>query len=202
MERRFHVKEERENLLENATYQLWEKQFRAVAMADKYELFRDHMCRLALPEKPKMMLDGTVLAIQAILAYTLMDGRDIPLDHFLNMQKYNTADVTDARYVFTFDLHSKAYARVLVDEKLILPDLADLYGHPWDKYKKVGYCCLWITHSDWSPLTSAEIERLEEAVTDDLRFDYSEDELQVRFDAGEDNSFLYVNVQDIEEERE
>lgn len=188
--------------MESATYQLWEKQFRAAAVADKYTLFRDYMCRLALPEKPKTMLDGTVLAIQAILANTLMDVRDIQLDHFLNMQKYNTANVTDVRYIFTFDLYSKAYARVLVDEKLTSLDLADLYNHPWDKYKRVGYCCFWITHPDWSPLTSAEIERLEEAVTEDLFFDYSEDELQVWFDAGEDNSFLHVNVQDIEEERE
>ena len=185
--------------LVSIVYRSWEKRFRAAASADNYALFRDHMYRLALPEKPKFMLEGTILAIQATVAYTIMDGRDIPLDRFLRMQQYNPADTPDARYVFTFNLHGKAYSRVLADEKLILPDLADLYGHPWQAYKRVGYCCFWISHPDWSPLASVEIERLEKEVTDDLRFDYSEEEIDFWFAESPDASYLNVVVQDVEE---
>jgi hypothetical protein len=158
------------------------------------------MSTFGLPEKPKLMLDGTLLAIQATMAYTKMDGRVLPLDKFVDMQQYNPADATEARYVFTFDLHGKAYARVLADEKLILPDLADLYGNPWQAYKRVGYCCFWVSHPDRSPLTSVELEMLEKAVTDDLRYDYLEEELDFWFDESPDGSYLHVVVQDREDE--
>ncbi|MFC1910485.1 hypothetical protein ACFLXC_04270 [Chloroflexota bacterium] len=197
MSRVIHVKEEQKKLLEGATYQSWEKQFRAAASVDKYALFRDHMQRLALPEKPKLMLDGTILAIQATLAYTRMEGRVIPLDQFMNMQRYNPANAPDARYVFTFNLCDKAYARILADEELILPDLADLYGHPWYIYKRVGYCSFWITHPDWSPLSDEERGTLEKNVTDDLFYDYSEDEVDFLCDVSPDETALYVVIQDV-----
>jgi hypothetical protein len=201
MTRAVHAKEEQKDLLEGTTYEAWEKSFRAAAGADNYALFRDHLYRLALPEKPKLMLEGTVLAIRATLAYTIMEGRVIPLDRFLEMQQYNPADAPDARYVFTFDLCGKAFPRVLADEQLILPDLADLYGHPWDPYKLVGYSCFWISHPDWSPLTGVEIEKLEKEVSDDLYYDYSEDELAIEF-SDADESQLFVMVRDIEQGEE
>lgn len=187
--------------LDSKAYLAWEKSFRAAANTDNYALFKTHLHRLALPEKPKLMLEGTILAIQATMAYTIMDGRVIPLEQFLNMQQYNPDDAPDARYVFTFDLHGKASARVLADEKLILPDLADLYGYPWYPWKIVGYCCFWISHPDWSPLTSVEIEMLEKQVTDDLRFDYPKEDVRINF-LEPDDSHLGVLVQDVEEGEE
>ena len=182
--------------MERTTHRSWEKRLRAEARSDSYALFHDHMRRLGLPEKPKLMLDGTIRVIQAISAYASMDG--IALDPFLNMQRYNPSEAPDARYVLTFDLYGKSFARVLADSKLFLPDLADLYNHPWYDYKVVGYRCLWISHPDWSPLTNVELEQLESAVTADLRFDYSEDELTFWFDCGPDSSDLCVMLQDVQ----
>jgi len=43
----------------------WEQKLRAVARSDNYALFRDHMRRLGLPDKPKLMLEGTIRVVQA-----------------------------------------------------------------------------------------------------------------------------------------
>jgi hypothetical protein len=181
--------------LARTIYHSWEKRLRAAARSDSYALFRGHMRRLGLPEKPRLMLDGTIRVMQAILAYASMDG--LPLIPFMNMQQYNPSEAPDARYILTFDLFGKAFARVSADSKLFLPDLADLYNHPWYDYKVVGYQCLWISHPDWSPLTGAELEQLESAVTADLRFDYTEDELSFWFDCSPDASDLCVRLQDV-----
>ena len=178
--------------MQRTTSRSWEKRLREAARSDSYTLFRDHMQRLGLPEKPKLMLDGTIRVIQAVSAYASMDG--IALDPFLDMQRYNPCEAPCARYALTFDLYERSYARVLADSKLFLPDLADLYNHPWYDYKVVGYWCLWISHPDWSPLTDAEIVQLESAVTADLRFDYTEDELTFWFDYGPDASDLCVRL--------
>jgi hypothetical protein len=181
--------------LARTIYRSWEKRLRAAARSDNYALFRDHMRRLSLPEKPKLMLDGTICVMQAISAYANMDG--IPLAPFLNMQQYNPSEAPDARYIFTFDLCGKAFARVLSDSKKVLPDLADLFNHPWYDYKVSGYWCFWISHPDWSPLTNLELEQLESVVTADLRFDYSEDELNFWFEDSPDASYLCVRLQDV-----
>ena len=38
----------------------WEKYFRADAKADDYRIFQEHLRSLGLPEKPNMLLDGTI----------------------------------------------------------------------------------------------------------------------------------------------
>ena len=181
------------------TYRSWEKRLRAAASSDSYALFRDHMRRLSLPEKPELMLEGTIRVVQAILAYATLDGQ--PLGRFLNMQGYNPCEAPDARYAFTFDLCGKAFARVMVNSKLETLDLADLYNHPWFDYEVAGYQRIWISHPDWSRLTSVELEQLKSEVTDDLRFDYLEDELDFWFDDSLDASYLFVGLQDVEERR-
>jgi hypothetical protein len=181
--------------LARTSYRSWEKRLRAEARSDGSALYIDHMRRLGLQGKPGLMLDGTIRVMQAISAYASIDG--ISLVPFMNMQQYNPSEASDARYILTFDLFGKAFARVSADSKLSPPDLADLYNHPWYDYKVVGYRCLWISHPDWSRLTDVELEQLEGAVTADLRFDYCEDELSFWFDCGPDSSYLCVMLQDV-----
>jgi len=178
------------------TLREWEKAFRAAAKADRYDVFRDHMRFLGLPGRPVSMMTATILMVHASAAYREIDGRS--LDGLLAMQRYNPAWSTDAPYTFTFDLHGHAYARLLVDPEVHTIDLADLYGHPWESYRSVGYCTLWISHRDWTDLTAEEMSSLEEKVTEDLRFDYSEDELDFWFD-NSNAKYLYVSLYDHEE---
>ncbi len=80
--------------------------------------------------------------------------------------------------------------------------IADLYGHPWDDYKVCGFHELRVTRTDRVALRKRESARLEHQVSEDLRFDYSEEELEVSFDGSYTAGALYVFVQDRPEEDE
>lgn len=154
----------------------WKRQFRKDAEADKLVLFREHLKKLGLPDKPKQLLEGTILAVQACCAYASIDGRTY--DDFLAMQKYNISDAINAKYEFTFDICGKSFARILTSKEFDPSlDLVDLYEQPWDKYEVCGYNEIWVSRTDGKALTAREKAKLEKEVTDDLRFDYSEDEL-------------------------
>ena len=174
-------------------FRRWEKSFRAAARSDNCALLLNHMGKLGFLPEPELMLEGTISVIAAVLAYARIEGQLI--DQFLNLQKYAPSQATDARYSFTFDLCGKSYARVLVNSKLETIDLADLLNHPWFDYEVAGYHRIWISHTDWSHLTNEELQQLEDYVTDDLLFDYAEDELNFSFEASADNSFLMVKVE-------
>ena len=122
------------------------------------------------------------------------------MEPFLAMQQYDPAKVPDARYVFTFYLSKNVFTRVLIGDQKSPLDLADLYGQPWFKYKTVGYHQLWITHPDYSPLVSAEMEQLKDLVSEDLSFDYDEDELSFYFYECPYSRFLLVELHDVEPE--
>jgi hypothetical protein len=174
------------------TLRTWDRDFRAAAKDDRYEIFRDHLRFLELPGEPISMLQATILVVYAMEACYTIDGR--PSDDFLTMQNYNPAKST-APYMVTFDLHGHACARLLVDHEIRSIDLADLYSHPWEPYRTVGYSQIWISHRDWTDITKEEMEALEELVTEDLRYDYEEDELDFWFNDS-NAKYLYVNVYD------
>jgi hypothetical protein len=147
-------------------------------------------------------MEGTIRLVQACCAYASIDGRSFA--GFLKMQRYDPTEVDDAKYAFTFDLCGKAYARVLVSTKDLygkhgVLDLADLYGNPWRDYKVCGYYSLCISRTDGTDLDVGELIQLEKVVTDDLRFDYSEDELAFWFDDSAIEGTLRVTLQDIYE---
>jgi hypothetical protein len=189
----------------------WERDFRATARDDDCAMFREHLGRLSArehlgrllrPDEPQLMLEATIRVVRMCSAYATVDNRAEEFGEFLNRQKYNLAEATDARYVFTFDLWGKAFARVLVETKVQTLDLADLYGSSWSDYEVVGFHYLWISHPDWTNLTNEELRQLEDEVTNDLRFDYAEDELDLWFDDSLDETYLFVTVQDVYESQD
>jgi hypothetical protein len=180
----------------------WEQDFRAAARADDHARLREHLERLELPDEPRRLLEGTVALVRACSSYMEMDDREDDFESFLRVQSYHPEAAPDARYVFTFDLHGKAFARVLVETKVQTLDLADLYGHPWWDYQVVGFGRLWISHPDWSKLTDEEVLQLDEEVTNDLRFDYTEEEINFWFNQSLDGASLFVCVQDVHEDED
>jgi hypothetical protein len=160
-----------------STFRQWEREFRKAAKADHLSAFREHLRRFDLPDKPELLVNGTVYVVQACIAYATLDQNSF--DAFLALQKYDPAEAKGAVYVFTFDLHERAFARILVPADIRTIDLADLYGHPWWAYEVVGYDSFWITRVDERSLAAGEKEKLEKAVLDDLRFDYADEELNV-----------------------
>ena len=175
----------------------WEKDFRAAALADRLAIFRDHLQRLDLPDSPDLMLEGTVRLVRMCSCYATLDGRNDQFRKFLAMQTYDPTNATEARYAYTFDICGKAFGRVLVRTKERTLDLADLYGSPWNDYQVVGFYQLWVSRPDWEPLSGEEATEIETAITNDLRFDYSEDELDFWCDDSLDESYVYVRLQDV-----
>ncbi len=173
----------------------WEKSFRADAKADDYRIFQEHLRSLDLPEKPSMLLDGTIVFVQMCVAYLELDGQEVI--EFLERQTYDPRMSRDMPYQVTFDIHRKAYARINLPASLRPVDLADLYGAPWNDYRVVGYCDIWISRIDEVPLSPDEIAKFEIVVDEDLRFDYSEDELNFWFDPDTHDGLLKVSVQDV-----
>lgn len=178
----------------NTIIQRWVTQFRNDAEADHYAIFRSHLCRLGLPDEPEMLLAGTVDVVIAAVAYANLDNQLI--DAFLKLQRYDPAKAAEAKYAFTFDLFSRAFGRVLVPTKAVIPDLADLFEHPWEDYQVCGYSSIRISRTDNKNLSARELARLEKEVTSDLRFDYTEDELDLWFDDQSIKGILLVSVQE------
>jgi hypothetical protein len=145
------------------------------------------------------VVEGTIVVVRMCSAYLIADGYKKAFHELLSLQTYDPAKASNARYAFTFDIFGKAFARILVDAELEGVDLADLYGNPWFKYRRVGFRSLWISHPDWSHLTKKEMNQLRTAVTNDLRHDYAEDELSFWFDDNLDKSYLLVTLEDVEE---
>jgi len=175
----------------------WEDEFREAAKANDFNLMRDHMHRLSLPPEPELLVHGTVLVVRACCAYAALDGQSI--SSFLQLQRYFPADAPDAKYVSTFDLSGKGFARVLRSANDTVLDLADLYNHPWWEYEVCGYHCFWVSRTDGKDLSGAELRKIETEVSEDLRFDYSDDELEFWFDDSAVEGILQVNLQSLDD---
>lgn len=175
----------------------WEQSFRKDALADNYRILRSHLQSLDLPDDPLLLLEGTIDFVQMCVAYLTLDNQ--AFISFLDQQRYDPAKTVDAPYSVTFDMHSKAYARIILPASLRPVDLADLYGAPWNDYRVVGYCDIWISRIDGDPLSGDEMSAFEKVVDYDLRFDYGEDELSFWFDPDTHDGILKVTLQDVYE---
>lgn len=104
---------------------------------------------------------------------------------------------------FTFELGSKAFARILESKNIGAGlDRADLYNHPWLKYKTCGYNQFWVSRIDGKALTTKEKKLLEKEITCDLRYDFSEDKFDFWFDDSTIESVLRAYVYDVDKENE
>ena len=173
----------------------WQRQFRKDAAADKLALFREHLEKLGLPGKPRDLLKGTILAVCACCACESIDGRSF--EKFLDMQKYNPKLVPEMKYAYTFRGSKKFVARIMTPKKKNDLDLADLYDHPWHEYQTCGYQGILISRTDGKNLTAREKANLQDQVTCDLRYDFSEKELDFCFDDSSPRGVLHVYLFDV-----
>lgn len=183
--------------------EVWENTFRSNAKANDLALFRDHLRRHGLPNKPKLLLEGTIHFVVMWCAFHSIDNDAESFARLLQMQTYDPEASAEARYAYTFNLFGKAYARVLVDSQPYNLDLADMFDAPWDAYRIAGYSEFYISHLDASPLSQEERDQLQEEITADLRYDFTEDELCIDFVEEDwdsfDESYLHVLLQEIPE---
>ena len=184
----------------------WETRYRSEAKADDYARLDTFLVGLEDAGVPvsstaKRLVDGTVLVMRACCAYWDLDGQTSVARRFLKSQGYpdGVSDLTG--YALSFDLYGIAFGRVAIPDGPILADLdlADLYSHPWHVYKRVGYNRLYITHADWSEITASELKELESQVIQDIRYDFSDDELDLWFETSRDATSLMVSFQDLDD---
>lgn len=182
------------------TFREWGNTFRRDAKKDGLTVLRNHLHRVGLPDEPEKLLDGTIMYMSACCAYLTIEGR--PIEDFLSMQAYRPNLDPNSHYSFTFNLLSRAFGRIIspLDAKCL--DLADLYGHPWDDYKMCGYSDFRVARIDGCALSKNEIAEIEEAITYDIRFDYTEDELDFWIDQDTIDGVLLVYLQDVERDED
>ena len=180
-------------------FRQWSDSFRLDAEKDGMMVLRNHLQRVGLPDEPDKLLDGTIMFMSACYAYLTIDGRSI--EDFLAMQAYRPT-TNDSHYSFTFNLCDRTYGRIITALDIMCIDLADLFGHPWDDFKMCGYSDFRVARIDEFALTGREIEDIEKAITSDIRYDYSEDEVEFWTDPDSIDGVLYVHVYDVTPEDE
>lgn len=176
-------------------FRQWQNTFRRDAKKDGLTVLRNHLHRVGLPDEPEKLLDGTIMYMSACCAYLDIDARSI--DGFLSMQAYHPDLDPNSHYSFTFNLFDRTFGRIIspLDAKCL--DLADLYGHPWHDFKMCGYSDFRVARIDGCALSENEIAEIEKAITYDIRFDYTEDEVNFWIDQDAIDGLLLVYLQDV-----
>lgn len=173
----------------------WANRFRHDAVKDDMKLLRQHLHRVGLPDEPEKLIDGTIMYMSGCCAYLNIDGRSI--EDFLDMQQYRPAVDSDVNYFFTFNLHGRTFGRLITSMHLPYVDLAVLYDHPWDDFKMCGYSDFRVSRLDDCDISDKETDEIERLITEDILFDYTEDEIDIRVDNYSIDGVLICYVQDV-----
>ena len=181
-------------MMSSDPFSQWAIQFRRDAVKDKMALLKQHLQRVGLPDEPEKLIDGTIMVMSACCAYLDIDGRSID---DLAMQAYRPDREADTCYSFTFNIFDRAFGRVIAPRDIKCLDLADLHDHPWHDFKICGYSDSRVARLDDRTLSDAEIEEVESVITDDIRFDDSEDEVDIFIDRETIDGGLIVYLYDI-----
>lgn len=187
-------------MMQEKAFKQWEKSFRRDAEKDGMALLRKHLQRLDLRDEPEKLLNGTIMFMSVCCTYLNIDGR--AFNDFLAIQAYRPLCDEVANYSFTFNLCDRVYARIITPIDVKCLDLADLYGHPWHEFKMCGFSDFRVFRIDGNALSKDEIEQIEKVISDDIRFDYSEDEVDFWTDQDSIDGALLVCVYDVENDDE
>ncbi len=181
-------------------FRKWANRFRCEAVIDGAALLRNHLQRIGLPDEPEKLVEGTLLFVNVAGAYSENEGRTIK--EFLSQQSYRPTLDPNAYYSFTFNLRQHTFARIITPLKDKTLDLADLYGHPWKEFKMCGYSEIRIARLDDTPLSEAEYDQIEKTITDDIFFDFTDDEVLIAFDREAVPGILVAYFLDVETDME
>lgn len=155
----------------------WQRQFAADAVADNANEILRHIEYLELDCSRADMLMGTDMLLFATLIYMQMDGGDC--ESFIADQRYWLRGDDLPYYCLTFNFGKRHFGRLLTDNAISGVDFADLFNHPWEKYRTAGFHEVYISRLDGDPIDEFELEALRRRVTTDMYLDYAEDEVDV-----------------------
>ena len=179
-------------------YSQWQRNFSAEAKADNYKELRRHIEYLDLHCTPADFLKGTEMLLYAVLQYYTIDNIDYT--SFIRQQRYHLSGEGLPFYCLTFQLTIGHYGRVLANNALSDVDFADLFNHPWDKYKTAGFHQVWISRLDGKPISKKEYDTLDHLVRGDMYVDYEEEEVDVYVNMTELSDTVSVIAQDTDTE--
>ena len=154
----------------------WKNEFASAAEADACNEFRRHLEHLGMGFPPEAMLQGTLMLMPAVMAYRQLDGQSN--EEMLARQKYWLGGDGLPHYCLTFDFFGLMVGRVLTDANFSDVDFADLFGHPWEGIRRVGFSNVWISRLDGKSIDDPEFNAIESHILGDLFFDYDESELE------------------------
>ena len=173
----------------------WIDRFRRDAAKDDMRLLRKHLKRVGLPDEPEKLVEGTIMYTIGCCAYLDLERRSIK--EFIAMQSYRPALDPDFYYSFTFNLRELTFGRLISPLVMKFVDFFDLFNHPWNEFKKCGYSDFRVARLDDKALSEDEIEELENVIIDDIRFDSTEEEVNVYVDPDTVDGVLLAYVQDV-----
>jgi hypothetical protein len=171
----------------------WEQAYRQDFEKDSGAVFATILQRFGLDVDAPAMLEGTIEFVRATAALRELDNLDVVA--FLAEQRY-APQCTATTYSLVFDVCQHGAACLLTTPDLKFIDLADLYGWPWERLELVGYSSFWVYRIDGQALDAAEIEALDQQVSNDIAFDYGDDEVSVDFDPDSFEGALTVTICD------
>jgi hypothetical protein len=183
-ERTFHTYPEIPHSLEltmprnNAPDQVfahWQRKFAADAVADDANEIRRHIEYLGLDCSRADMLEGTDLLLAAAMAYQQMNSLDC--EDFVKQQRYWLRGVDLPFYCLTSNLGKKHFGRLLTNKNMDGVDFADLFNHPWYPFETAGFYEVHISRLDGEPIEPEELEALELRFTEDMHYDYTDEEV-------------------------
>jgi hypothetical protein len=156
-------------------YANWQRQFSAEAVEDGAKEIQRHIEYLGLDCSRAAMLEGTDLLIAAVMAYQQMDNQDC--EGFVKQQRYWLRGDDLPFYCLTFNLGKKHFGRLLTNKHIDGVDFADLFNHPWYPFETAGFHEVHISRLDGVPIEPAELEALERRFTEDMYYDYTDEEV-------------------------
>lgn len=161
----------------------WLRVFATDALADDCAEIKRHIEYLKLDCAPEEFVYGTMLLLLAVTSYRKIDGRESA--SLWRQQHYRLGGEGLPFYCLTFELGVGHFGRILTNNKLSEVDFADLFDNPWDEYEQGGFNRVWISRLDGKPIGDKECKALYQLVTDDMYFDYPEEEVVVNVDKTE-----------------
>ena len=169
----------RHRLTDEALLEDWERKFRTDFARDGGARFKPLLERFCICTDAQEMLEGTVDFVTACAILKSMDG--VELSGFLADQRYDS-EASTATYALTFDLSGRGSAGLLVRHVMKSIDMADLFEYTWEHLCMAGYGNFWVSRIDGADLSVQKIEKLNQVVSADIWFDYSEDDVSIIFD--------------------
>ncbi len=158
-------------------YDRWLRSFSADAVADDANELQRHIDYLQLGCSRADLILGTDLLVLANIVYLSMDGQDSK--EFLERQRYWLCGDGLPHYILTFEMGVGHFGRLLADRKITGIDFADLFDHPWPPFESAGFSQVFISRLDGEPIEADEFKEIEKRVTEDMYYDFTEDEVSV-----------------------